>query len=258
MNQIWVDGVAGAGLPGDDPGLLLGLTVFETIRTYKKHPFRLAAHLDRLESSAKALRISTPARATIEREIAGAIAEDVRIRYTITAGDHRIVDVAPINRAKVGGPVSVARMNWQAPDFLPSVVKHGSRAAWIVAARELDVDEVLLTDPKGFILEANRSNVFAVIDGVVRTPPVDGRFLVGVTRGALLDAAERAGVPTDTSPLPVDSNFDELYLSSTLKELAPVVRLDGKPGPGGGPVGAELLKAFHQLVHEEAIWSRAQ
>jgi len=252
MNQIWVDGVVGAGLPGDDPGLLLGLTVFETIRTYKMHPFRLAAHLDRLESSAKAMRIPTPSRATIEREIAVAIAEDVRIRYTITAGGHRIVDVAPISQTKVGGPVSVARMRWRAPDFLPAVVKHGSRAAWIVASQELGVDEVLLIDQNGFILEANRSNVFAVIDGVVRTPPIDGRFLVGVTRGALLDAAKLAGVPTDTSPLAVDSDFDELYLSSTLKELAPVVQLDGKPGPGGGPFGERLLKAFHQLVEDEA------
>jgi branched-subunit amino acid aminotransferase/4-amino-4-deoxychorismate lyase len=190
MKRVLVDGDEAKGIPGDDPGLLLGLTAFETLRTYGTHPFRLEAHLDRLEASAARLDIQVP-RALVEREIQAHLAEDVRIRYTLTAGGHRILDVAPIPQHRIGAPVTVGSVRWDPPEWLPGVVKHGSRAAWIVAARRMGVDEVLLVDAGSNILEANQSNVFAVVGGTLCTPPLDGRFLAGITRGALIEAAHR-------------------------------------------------------------------
>ena len=256
MGRIWVDGVEGAGIPADDPGVLLGLTVFETMRTYGSRVFRLERHLDRLERSAAELDISPPPRAAIRREITARAEVDSRIRYTLTAGGHRVVDVRPIDVERVRHPMRVATLEWEPPTYLPGAVKHGSRAGWIIAARRLGVDEVILVDRGGRLLEANRSNLFAVRDGIIMTPPLDGRFLAGVTRGALIDGARRAGLELNEVPLQRDAAYDELYLSSTLKQLAPVIQIDGAPGPGAGPLGTALISAFESLVAEEVAQRR--
>lgn len=250
-HRLLVDGVEGAGIPGDDPGLLLGLTAFETLRCYGRAIFRLGRHVERLVHSAAELEIPCPERAAIAEEIGAVASENARIRYTLTAGGHRVVDVAPHDLGMVGRSMRVATLYWEPPAFLPGAVKHGSRAAWLIAARKLGVDEVVLVDGGGFVLEASRSNVVAVVDGVLVTPPLDGRFLEGVTRGALLDAARQAGLELQEAPLHADTPLDELYLSSTLKELAPVVAWDGRPAPGAGPMGLALHAAFRALVARE-------
>ena len=249
--RLFVDGEENLKIPADDPGLLFGLTVFDTMRTYGKVVFRLHAHIERLCFSARRLSIPFPAPTLIEDEISSALDLDISIRYMLTAGGHRVMQVGPIEKSKVGGPMRVARMGWDPPEWLPGVIKHGCRAAWVVGARELGVDEVILVDRDGFILEANRSNVLGVIDGVLITPPLDGRFLSGVTRRALLEAAESSGFRLEERPLSYDSRFEELYLTSTLKEVAPVVEIDGNPGPGAGPLGTALHRAYRELVVAE-------
>ncbi len=244
-----VNGVAGAGIPPDDPGFTRGLNVFDTLRTYGEAIFRLEKHLERLDASAKAMGIPAPDRDVLLSEIEQVRGPEVIIRITLTGGGNRVVAVAPIEQAKVGRPVRCARVDMRPNPYLPGHVKHGSRAAWVLAAQHLGVDEVLFVDPAGHILEANRSNVFAVVDGTLWTPPAD-LALVGVTRGALLDAAAEAGLPLTVAPLPARSEFQELYLSSTLKELAPVIELDGVP-VGGGPLGARLHQALRDLIKRE-------
>ena len=249
---IWIDGQLGGGIPGDDPGILLGLTVFETLRTYGTIPFRLDAHLARLHASASALEIPLPPRTQIKNEILAVCTSNVYLRYTLTGGGHRILQRKPIDEAGVGRDVCVARMPWENPVSLPGAVKHGCRAAWILSARQKNVDEVLLVDADDNILEANRSNVFGVIDGILCTPPLDGRQLVGVTRKALLDAGRMEGLTIQERPMNSHAKFDELYLASTLKELSPVVAIDGVPGPGAGPLGHRLHQAFRELVQHES------
>ena len=109
--------------------------------------------------------------------------------------------------------------------------------------RESGLDDVLWVCD-GHFLEATTGNVFGVHNGVLWTPPLDGRILPGITRGVLLELAHEAGIPVREAPLPVGAPLDELYLSSSLKILAPVVALDDKPAPGGGPVGQQLRGAF--------------
>ena len=78
------------------------------------------------------------------------------------------------------------------PAWLDGTVKHCSRAYSRMAVLDAGVDEVLWVDDEDNLLEGTRSNVFAVSDGVLRTPPVDGRFLAGVTRSFVLEAAAEA------------------------------------------------------------------
>jgi len=104
----------------------------------------------------------------------------------------------------------------------------------------------------GCFTEATRSNIFAAVEGVMVTPPADGRILDGVTRRALLDAGLAEGLAVAEAPLPLTAPMTELYATSTLKELAPVSDLDGAAAPGRGPLGDALCAAYRRLVARES------
>ena len=228
----------------DDPACTTGMAVFETLRTYGGRPFRLEVHLDRLDASAQWCGIRWD-RAAVEAEVrALPVHGEAKINLYLTAGGRRVVRAEPLDLTRVGAPVRVATRPWAPPPWLPGRVKHTSRLAWVLAAREAGVDEVLWVDARGCWTEANRSNVFVVREGVVWTAPDDGTILQGVTRDTMIEAARGAGIEVIEAPV-TSGPCDELYLCSTLKELAPVVELDGRPGPGGGPVGAAVRAAFH-------------
>lgn len=242
------DGLGALAL--DDTALTLGMAVFETLRTYGRRPFGVDTHLARLGASARFCDIPwTDAIATCIRDelttVAAAIPCESKLNVVLTGGGRRIVKGEHLDLSRAGAPVRVATRPWAPSPWLPGRVKHTSRMAWVLAARQAGVDEVIWVAPDGMWTEANRSNVFVVRGGVFCTPPDDGRILQGVTRDAMLAAARAIGVPTCEEPLPAGP-CEELYLCSTLKELAPVVEIDGYPGPGGGPVGARALAEFRR------------
>ncbi|MSQ03149.1 MAG: hypothetical protein EXR71_14880 [Myxococcales bacterium] len=249
-----VDGAPGA-VPADDPGLLSGLAVFEALRTYARRPFRLGAHLARLRASAAWFGIPVPVDGVFAHEIEELIAAspgELVIVVILTDGGRRVVRTTPVDPSRAGCPVRLATIPFDAPPWLPGWVKHTNRAAWLLAARQRGVDEVLLVGADGNWTEANRSNLVAVRDGVVHTPPADGRILDGVTRRVLLECAAADGIRVVETPL-APGSWDELYVCSTLKELAPVVELDGRAAAGGGPVGGRLHALFcHATNRPEA------
>jgi len=249
--MLLVNGAEGGGIPGDDPGLLRGWTAFDTLRCYRGVPFRLDAHLERLAASAARMDLPMPELDRLRSEIDRVAGPDHWIRITLTAGGNRVVDGRPIDPTYVGCERRVVRLGFEPPEALPGTVKHGSRGAWILEARRRGVDEVLFVDREGCVLESNRSGVVAVEGGEIRVPPLDGRQLASVTREVLLEAAAELGLAVRVAPLPAVLDVDELYLASTLKELAPVVEVDGRPGPGRGPVGARLHEGFRAIVARE-------
>lgn len=253
MRSVMVNGVEGAGLPGDDPGFTRGLNVFETMRTYGRRIFRLEQHIDRLCGSASRLELPLPPRAlmTAELEQLALRGENLLLRIALTAGGNRVCSVEPVPEPRIGRPLRVATVEMEPSPFLPGTVKHGSRASWVLAARELRVDEVMFIDDSGFILECNRSNVFGVIDGVLCTPELDGSLLPGVTRSALLQAARELRMPLEIGLVPINSNFSELYVSSTIKEIAPVLELDGERLPCWGPIGRALQNGLRLIIQRE-------
>jgi branched-subunit amino acid aminotransferase/4-amino-4-deoxychorismate lyase len=85
----------------------------------------------------------------------------------------------------------------------------------------------------------------------MKTPPLRGEQLAGVTRAALLDAAAWIGMPIDEEDVPTWAPFEALYLSSTLKELAPVESIGEEQLRVDHPLGVELLAAFRELVARE-------
>lgn len=254
MRAVIVDGVERADgridLDVDDPGLALGMCVFETMRTYGGRVFRLEQHLERLEASAAALGApcpSTSIAAEVGRSLAGLPqGEEANVRVTLSASGRRIVRAQTL--AAVSGPARCATMLWEPHPALPGWIKHTSRAASALAVQRPGVTEVLWVDRGGLLLEGTRSNIFGVRGGQLWTPPLDGRILAGVTRAALLDAARRIGVPVREAPTPLEVEWEELYVCSTLRELQPVERLNDAPAPGAGPVGRRVIQAFYEEI----------
>lgn len=234
----------------DDPAFTGGMAVFETLRTYGRVPFRLDVHLDRLAASAQWCGIPCD-RARLAAEIGALVLPwEAKINLFLSAGGRRVVRAEMLDRARVGAEVRVASREWTPSPWLPGRVKHTSRAAWVLAAQQAGVDEVLWVDRDGFWTEANRSNLFVVRDGAWWTPPDDGRILQGVTRDVFLEVARELGEEVHEAPVKAGP-VEEIYLCSTLKELAPVVELDGEPAPGAGPVGRRIHAAFRRRYPPE-------
>ncbi|MBT9558311.1 MAG: aminotransferase class IV family protein [Myxococcales bacterium] len=238
---------------GTDRGLTVGMSAFETLRTYAGRLFRLGEHLARLEGSVNTLGLPWPGAAVVTADLetaAAGLAPELGVRILITP-ETRLVHASPLDLSLVEKPLRVATRVWEPAPWLDGRVKHGSRAPSEVARQRAEVDEVFWVGRDGVMTEATRSSIFAVIDGRLVTPPDDGRILPGVTRSALIDTARELGLEVIERGISPREAMNELYASSTLKELSPVVELDGNPAPGGGPVGRRLLLAFRALVVRE-------
>ncbi len=94
-------------------------------------------------------------------------------------------------------------------------------------------EQVLITDETGEILETDKANVFAVIDGVLLTPPADGRLLPGTTRAAVIRAAHAEGIRVGQKPLTLDdlANASEVFVTNAVAGVLPVAAVDGRPVP---------------------------
>jgi branched-chain amino acid aminotransferase len=116
------------------------------------------------------------------------------------------------------------------------------------AARAAGAHEAVLVDGRGFVTEGATSNVFAVRRGRLVTPPLAAGILPGVTRGVVLALAREAGVLADESPLAAAEleGAEEVFITSTTREIVPVTRLGERPvGKGApGPVTRALHRAF--------------
>jgi para-aminobenzoate synthetase/4-amino-4-deoxychorismate lyase len=221
--------------------------VYETLRTHGETICELAAHLTRLDASARALDIPLPPRAELTQLLARSAGPDRVLRLVIRADGKPELYSRSVQPGKWGRAVSLAV--WEDPgDGPPGFAKHGQRQRWLNAQIAAGVDEILRVDRSGFVLEAGASNILAVVDGVIRTPPLDGRILPGITRGQLLALARERRIPISEEPLPVTTDWQELGLSSSLKGVAPVSTLDGVLQPGLGPVLLELQAALDAIL----------
>ncbi len=99
---------------------------------------------------------------------------------------------------------------------------------------------MLITDETGEILETDKANVFAVIDGVLLTPPADGRLLPGTTRAAVMRAAREHGIRVGQKPLTLDelASASEVFVTNAVVGVLPVTAIDGRPATWApGPAG---------------------
>ena len=282
MLQVWVDGEL---VPADravvsvyDRGFRTGEGVFETLRAYGRHVFRLDAHLERARAGATELGFDPgPAAALAHAVQATAAANhealqgaDSALRLTISAG--RIDPASPIPGRPVGEPTVVVTSHPLAvgPATASAVtlplareLPHVKAVSYLVAvtakrqARARGADEALLTDVDGRVLEGASSNVFAVVGGALVTPPAQAGLLMGVTRGVVLELARAEGLRVEERALGVEElrAAQEAFLTSTTRELVPLVEVDGAHLGARAP--GEVTDALHRAYVAEVARERA-
>jgi branched-chain amino acid aminotransferase len=122
-------------------------------------------------------------------------------------------------------------------------------------ARAARANEALIVDRDGRVVEGASSNLFIVRDGILITPPLEAGILAGVTRGRALRAADQLGLPTRFAVPTVDEvlGASEVFISSSIRELLPIVSVDGAPIGDGrvGDVTRRLRAAFRQVIAAE-------
>ena len=154
-----------------------------------------------------------------------------------------------------GVAAAIVGVRRASPAAVDPSAKTGAHLPHVLAVREAraaGAHEALLLDDGGFVTEGSSSNVFAVSGGRVRTPPLAAGILEGVTRGVVLRLARAEGVPVDEVALrPEDLEAaDEVFITSTMREILPVVRIGGREVGAGrpGPVTGRLHRAFRRLA----------
>jgi branched-chain amino acid aminotransferase len=248
----------------DDRAVTTGDGCFETMKVLDGTPFALTRHLARLRRSCEALGIEPPDDALVREACAAVVAANDpgvgRVRVTVTAGraplgPHRDDDARPGLFVLTGPPrqldgtSSVALSPWLRNDRAPLAgVKATSYGDNVVAARwaaERGSDEALFANTQGHLCEGTGSNVFLVVEGVLRTPPLSSGCLAGVTRELVCELAD-----VDTEPVPLDAlaSAEEVFLTSSTRDVHPVHAVDGRRLAAPGPVTAGLQEAWRALV----------
>ena len=254
-------------LHADDEGFLRGRAVFETLRVYGGRPFRLEAHLERLRRSAETLGLPEPdlralAQAGLDA-VAGGGSPDAVLRFLWTPGREgsgrptglALVSTLPPDleeRRARGFRVAVVR--W-APGHRLAATKSTSYAENLAAQDEAHArgcDDALLVHADDVVLEAPTANVWFREGRRLLTPALAQPILAGVTRAALWELAGEAGYEPREGvyPLARVAAADEVFLSSSVREVMPVVELDGARVGDGQP--GEAARALQQALRRAA------
>lgn len=250
----------------DDEALLRGRAAFETLRVYAGRPFRVDAHLDRLAASAQAIGLEPIERSELEALSAlvlSAVGEvDAVLRLVWTAGPAggpptglALVSEIPgwIEPARVRGARAVSLLGVRAavPWLLPGV-KSTSYAVNMAAEAEANrrgADEAVFVDGDGVVLEGTVTNVWWRRGDSLYTPALELGILAGVTRAALLELADARGVRVDAGAFPLDEVYaaDEAFTSSSVREVMPLVEIDGRRLERG-PLADELQAVLRETA----------
>jgi D-alanine transaminase len=241
-----------------DRGFMLGDGVYELIPVYQRRPFRLDEHLRRLQHSLDGIRLANPLTEAQWREVIAQVveahqADDQSVYLQVTRG------AAPREHAfpKHATPTVLVMSNpLSRPD--PAQVEHGVCAVSMpdirwgrcdlktinllpnVLARQKAIEAgcaecILFRD--GVLIEGAASNIFVVRDGVILAPVKDQRMLPGITYDLVLELAQANGLPYEVRDIREAEarHADELWLTSSSREVQAIVNLDGLPVGKGAP-----------------------
>ena len=255
-----------------DRGFIFGDGVYEVIPVYSRHPFRLPEHLRRLQRSLDAIRLANPAPDAewvrlIGEIIARNTGDDQSVYLQVTRGvarrDHAFPKEAKPTVFMMSSPlmtpardlvdngvpcITATDYRWLKCD-VKSVSLLGNCLLRQAAADAGAAEVVLFRD--GYLTEASASNVFAVSNGKLLSPPKNHLILSGITYDVVLELAAAIRVPVELREIPEREvrSADEIWVTSSTKEVLAVVTLDGKPVGTGkpGPVFRKIYQAFQEF-----------
>ena len=271
-----------ARVPVLDRGFIFGDGIYELVPVYSRTPFRLEGHLARMERSLSEVKIANPySRAEwtkiIEQMIDKQSFDDQGVYWQITRGvakrDHAFPkNVRPtvfmmsnplVNPSKEvvengAKAVSAQDFRWQRCD-LKTISLIGNCMLRQLSAEEGAVETILFRDGK--LTEASASNAYIVKDGVIATPPKDNLILPGITLDVVFDIVKRANLPMEVREIAEAEVFgaDEVWVTSSSKEIVAIVDLDGKT-IGTGKPGPVFRKAWqlYQDFKSEVMRAKKQ
>jgi D-alanine transaminase len=256
----------------DDRGYYFGDGIYEVIRVYEGRFYEMAAHMNRLQRSAREARIPLPySTAELERLLEQLVHKNGLVTGTVYVqitrgeaprahafpGDARPVvygycnEVPRPHRMMERGirAITLEDVRWLRCD-----IKSLNLLGNVLAKQEaLDrgADEAIL-HRGGTVTECSASNVMMFKDGKIFTHPANHLILHGVTRAVTLNLARRLGMEIDETPFHVDElkRADEVWITGTTVEITPVVQVDGQPVGDGrpGPVVRKLQQAFERTI----------
>jgi branched-chain amino acid aminotransferase len=260
-----------------DHGFLYGEGVYEVLRTYRKEPFLFEPHMTRLRQSAEQIALSVPwTDAEMHARIAATIAasdipDDAYVRILLTRGVGDLVyDPAacpnpttviivkphvdpPAAVFEDGVTIALVPIVRNHPASLNPRIKSNNllnNALAMQQAYKRQAFEALMRNHRGELCECAQSNFFVVSAGVVRTAPLDAGLLAGVTRAFVLELARALGYRTREEALFEEdlASADEAFLTSTTREIVPVIRVDTQTIGAGvpGPITRALMAEFHK------------
>lgn len=270
INKVYLNGEF---LPPDkatisafDRGFLFGDGVYEVIPVYGGHPFRLPQHLARLQTSCAAIGLTQPLSDTqwakiIHNLIDTAAEADQAIYLQVTRGvaarDHAFpkdstptvfaytkpIHYPSANEIETGiGAITLDDIRWQRCD-IKSVALLGNVILRQQAVAAGAAEAILVRN--GIVTEGAASNIFIIKDDHIATAPKGELILPGITRDLVVMLAQDAGIDCVEREIMADELLaaDELWLTSSTKEIMPIVSLDG------APVGTGSRGPMHQRVH---------
>jgi branched-chain amino acid aminotransferase len=265
-----------AVIPVFDHGFLYGEGIYETLRTYNGRLFLYDRHLRRLRNSARLIDLVLPFTGD---ELAGHIQKTIYsakldgaeayVRVLVTRGvgeltyDPKatptpswVIIVKPLSSPSAetyekGVKVVLVDVVRNHPQSVNPMIKSNNLMNSALAAQQAlkrGGFEAVMRNYRGELTECTQSNLFIVKDRAVLTPPLESGLLPGITREFLLEIGREIGVEVREQVLRDDDLFaaDEAFLTSTTRELLPIVTVDERPIGGGRPgrVTLELLNAF--------------
>jgi branched-chain amino acid aminotransferase len=264
-----------------DHGFLYGEGVYETLRTYNGQPFLFERHMQRLRTSAGMLALAVPLtdgeidrrfRETVRAAGLGdAPSREAYIRILVTRGVGELSydpsgcpdpTVVVIVKPQIDPPPDVFASGVRVA-LVPVVRNHPGSVSPLIKSNNLLNNalamqeafrrggyEGIMRNYKGELAECTQSNLFIVKDGAALTPPIDAGLLAGITRAFLFEVGAEIGVPVHEAVLRDADLFgaDECFLTSTTRELVPIVKVDERViGSGApGPITRALLDGYRR------------
>jgi len=261
-----------ARVPVLDRGFIFGDGVYEVIPVYSRRPFRLPQHLQRLSRSLEAIRLANPLADGEWTRLIGDIisrnaGEDQSVYLQVTRGvakrDHAFPKDAKPTVFVMSGPL-VTPARELVESGVPCIT--GTDYRWLKcdvksvsllgncllrqSAADAGAAEIVLFR-NGHLTEASASNVFVIRNGTLLSPPKTHLILPGITYDVVLELAAATGIPIELRAVPEAEvrSADELWLTSSTREVQAIASLDGKPVGTGkpGPVFRKLYQAFQEF-----------
>ena len=271
-SPVWLNGSllpkSAAMVDPSSQGFLCGMGVYDSLLLLHGVPVAFERHLCRLADGAGRLQLPPPD-STVIREAVEALAQALgltngRVRITLAAGpsdtvnpglargNMTLVTLVPLTPVKPAAALTLTpfRRNEHSP---LAGIKYTACAENFLAQRASlagGFDEALFLNTSGNVCEGAFSNVFIVAGNRILTPSLASGCLPGVTREIVLELCAQHGIPAGemTLPAPATGEADEIFLTSSIRGIQPVSRLDVRPFPAPGELVCKLMAHYEQFL----------